>query len=314
MRIITPYFVFIIFVVFSISVKADSSTEFTSSDQFKNNYLQNFSGSIRTQYIRNIRVSNDQFLTANKKNGLLDTLYIKNDLTVIYPINFLDNNTIFKNTKGILALIYNRVVYATAEEIRGQCWLSYICFQDIYLGLFTPITLLDTLPSVASLYFIFPFSRNSFNTSFILGVGGYVKITYQMFSNKHIKVFLSFKKDLQIRSFFYQTANEIKTIYNAPLLASYNLSLGFKHLKYVFVPILSFDSGYRFLLDFNGDYFHHVSLDILASWSISKNLNIIMGIIWQEKIFTPHHSLLPLKTEVFNPDHSFFNLGGSYTF
>ena len=313
------YFFLCSLVVFSMEVRAVSGSitdPALSASQSSDSLSQSLRGSIKTRLTRNIRISSDKFLSANRRDGLFDTLYTSDDLSLSYPLSltFLEDFSFVENMDVFFVLSYQRPVYATAQEIREVCWNSYICFNDINLGVSKPVFQTDRLMAESSVYLVIPFSKNSFDQSFIVGLGASLSTSYRLFSHSHFNVSSISTHFMDLDFYVYETANIRETYYNVPFTTFNQLGLSLRYSKYAFIPTLFLYGSHSFALNFKGTPFHAVSLNMSASWSINKQIRIVAGLNWGDRILKPRDSAVVSDTKIFNPDHTFLSLGGSYSF
>ena len=279
---------------------------------------RSFYGSITTEMSRNTRVSADQFLHPHRKDGLFDQLYFKNDLTLNVTLasyfSSFENSEFFKDINLFFILPYQRPVYASAQEINTICWGSVLCFEDINIGVSKPFFKTDRFSFKSSIYLRVPFSRASFQKSLLMGLGVSTDTSYKLLSVSHFDLSLVFRSYGDFDYYLYQTANAHKTIYNVPLNVLVQLGFKMDYSKYSFVPALFVYGSYGFSLDYKASTFHTVRVNVSASWSVSKKMNIIAGLSWGDRILKPRYSQLAVDTAVFDPDRTFINIGANYSF
>ena len=279
---------------------------------------RSFSGSIKTEVSRNTRVSVDQFLHPNRKDGLFDQLYFKNDLTLsaslVSYFSSLENSEFFSDINLFFILPYQRPVYASVQEIDRICWGYVVCFGDINLGASKSFFKTDHFSFKSSFYFRIPFSKVSVQQSLLMGLGVSTDVSYKLLSVTDFEWFFIFNSYLDFDYYLYQTANAHKTVYNVPLNAFGQLGFKIDYSKYSFVPVLFVYGSYGFSLDYKASTFHRVRVNISASWSVSKKINIIAGLSWGDRILKPKYFQSAIDTVVFDPDRTFINIGANYSF
>ena len=273
-----------------------------------------------TEFTRNIRVSKDQFLSANRQGGLFDSLYMENDFKLSHSLDFyfsdLENASLFNNISAVFVLSYKRLIYATAQEIQETCWHSVLCFSDIKLGVSKFFLAYEgQLTFNPSIYFHIPFSKSSFDKSLILGVGAGLSTTYKLLSAKsdfHLSVGT---RHSVTRDFYrYKTANVREVDYNVPWNVFNQLGLEMGYLRYSFIPALFFYGNYRFAINFKDTPFHSFSLNTSAVWTLSKRISLMASLHWGDRILKPKDSALVPSTQFFHPDRTFFSVGFRYSF
>lgn len=286
----------------------------SSSDVSSSRLLR---GSIKTKLTRNIRISADNFTKADQKDGLFDSLYTKEDLSLSYPIAlafpFLDNSSFFDNVDMFFVLSYQRPLYATDQEIKEFCWRSYICFNDINLGVSKSIRVGHFITE-SSVYLSLPFSKSAFNQSLITGLGASVSTGYSLFSSSYFSLSTISSHFLDLSFYIYETANINGTAYNVPFSTFNQFGFQINYLKSALVPTLFFYGSYKFAVNYNSTPFHFIGLNMSAGWSINKKVKIVAGLNWGDRVLKPKGSALAVDTVVFNPDRTFLSLGASYSF
>ena len=279
--------------------------------------LESFYGSIKTEFTRNTRISADQFIHPNRKDGLFDKLYLRNDLILSAPLttyfSALENSDFFNNINTVFILNYQRPLYASVQEVNSICWGSVMCFGDIDLGFSKPVLKTNRAFLESSFYLVIPFSRASFDQSLLMGLRASLEGRYKLLSRSHFSLSFISSGYLDFDYYIYETANADKTVYNIPLNTFGQVGLKMLYSKYSFVPVLFFYSSYSFALDFKGSPYHRLSLNMSAAWSVNKKINIIAGISWGDRILKPKNSYA-IDTVVFDPDRTFMNVGASYSF
>lgn len=315
------YFFLCSLIVFSVEVRAvsgsitDPALSASESSDFSS---QSLHGSLKTRLTRNIRISSDKFISANRRDGLFDTLYTTDDLSLNYPLSlalpFLEDFSFIEDMSMFFVLSYRRPVYATAQEIKAVCWSFYICFNDINLGVSKPVFQTDRFMVESSVYLAIPFSKNSFDQSFIMGLGASLSTSYRLFSYSHFDLSSVSTHSMDLDFYVYEMVNVRGTHYNVPFTAFNQLGLRIYHSQYAFIPMLFFYGSHSFALNFNGTPFHTVSLNMSAAWSLNKRIRIVAGLNWGDRILKPKDSAVAADTKIFNPDRTFLSLGGSYSF
>ena len=294
----------------SITDPALSSSDISSS--------QSLRGSIKTRITRNIRISADNFTRADRQNGLFDTLFTKEDLSLSYSLALalplVENISFFDDVDTFFVLGYQRPIYATVQEIREYCWSSYICFNDINLGVSKPVIQAGRFSAGSSVYLSLPFSRSSFNQSFLTGLGASFNTSYGLFSNSDFNLSTISTHSLDLSFYIYEMANAQKTGYNVPFATFNQLGFQVRYSKYAFIPALFFYGSHNFAVNYNGTPFHSVSLNMSAAWSINKKIKIVAGLNWGDRILKPKNSALVVDTVVFHADRTFLSFGASYSF
>ena len=275
-------------------------------------------GIIKTKITRNMRIASDDFMSASRKDGFFDTLYIKNDFILSYPaseaFSFLEKSFIFNKADLFFVLNYGRPVYASSQEIDEYCWNSIFCFGNIDLGVSRPIFQTDRFLADSSVYLRVPFSRSAFNQSFLVGLGMLLDTNYRFFSRSHFILSSFSSHSVSVSSYLYRTANVHETRYNKPLKLFNQLGLRFQHSKYKLIPVLLIYGYHYFTLNFKGTLIHSVTLSMSASWSVNNRIRLFAGLDWGDRILKPKNSALAVETKMFNPDYTYINLGGSYSF
>ncbi len=279
-----------------------------------------FNGYFVTEFTRNIRVSKDKFLSANRQGGLFDSLYMKNDFTLSHPLDLyfsnIKNTSLFNNISAVFVLSYKRLIYATAQEIQKTCWHSVLCFSDIKLGVSKSFLAYEgRLTFKPSIYFHIPFSKSSFDSSLILGLGAGLSATYKLLpaeSDFHLSVRT---RHSVTRDFYrYKTANVREIDYNVPWNVFNQLGVEVGYLKYSFIPVLFFYGDYRFAINFKNTPFYFFSLNTSAVWTVFKRISIMASLHWGDRILKPKDSALVPSTQIFHPDRTFFSMGFRYSF
>ena len=296
----------------SITDPALSSTESSVSSS------QSLRGSIKTRITRNIRISADSFARADRQNGLFDTLFTKEDLNLSYPLALalplVENSSFFDDVDAFFVLGYQRPLYATDLEIKEYCWSSYICFNDINLGVSKPVIQAGRFSAGSSVYLSLPFSRSSFKQSFLTGVGASLNTSYSLLSNSYFNLSTISTHSLDLNFYIYEMANVNGTAYNIPFTTFNQLGFQFQYLKSAFIPALFFYSSHNFAVNYNSTPFHSVSLNMSAAWSINKKIKIVAGLNWGDRVLKPKDSSLAVDTVVFNADQTYLSFAASYSF
>ena len=311
-----------LFSLFAFSLEsgavAGSITDPALSAESSISSSQSLRGSIKTRITRNIRISADNFTRADRQDGLFDTLFTREDLSLSYPLALalplVENISFFDDVDMFFVLGYQRPIYATALEIREYCWSSYICFNDINLGASKPVIQGDRLSVGSSVYLSLPFSRSSFKQSLITGIGTSFNMSYSLFSNSYFNLSTISTHSLDLNFYMYKVANINGTAYNVPLFTFNQLGFQFQYSKSAFVPALFFYGSHSFAVNYNGTPFHSVSLNMSAAWSINKKIKIVTGLNWGDRIFKPKDSSSVVDTVVFHADRTFLSAGAIYSF
>ncbi len=312
----------VFFSLFAFSLEsgavAGSITDPALSTESSVSSSQSLRGSIKTRITRNIRISADSFTRADRQDGLFDTLFTREDLNLSYPLAlalpFLENVSFFDDVDMFFVLGYQRPIYATALEIKEYCWSSYICFNDINLGASKPIIQGDRFSAGSSVYLSLPFSRSSFKRSFLGGVGASLNMSYNLFSHSYFKLSTISIHSLDLNFHTYKMANVNGTAYNVPLTTFNQLGFQFKYSKSAFIPALFFYGSHSLAVNYIGNLYHRVSLNMSAAWSINKKIKIVAGLNWGDRILKPKGSSVAEDTVVFHADRTFLSFGASYSF
>ena len=279
---------------------------------------QALSGSFKTKLIRSIRVSERGFLRTDRQDGFFDTLYIKNDLRLHYPtaraFPFLENSSFFENSALFFIFNYQRPMYASRQEIQRVCWNEILCFGNVSMGVSKPVIDNDRFTTSASLYVNVPVSKSAFDESLLAGAGASLTTQYKLFSLGGVNVSSVSDHYLDLDMYLYETATADQTRYNVPLNVFNQLGFSVRYSRYSFVPLLFMYGGYNFALNFKRTPFHTVSLHTSASWFVGKNIRVVVGLNWRDRILKPLNSAEVADTQIFHPDRTFFSLGGSYSF
>ena len=275
-------------------------------------------GSFKTKITRNIRISADNFLKANRQDGLFDTLYVKNDLYLGLPVtslfSFLQSISALEKMSLFAVLSYRRPLYASKREISEICWSAVLCFGDLNIGVDTPVLITKSFQASSSFYLNIPSSKNSFDKSLLMGVGASLSMNYIMLSQVNFQLSAISSHFVDLDWYLYEAMNAQSTYYNVPLNVFNQLGFKLHYSAYSYVPALFVYGGYNFALNFKGTPFHAVSLHTSAVWTIGKNTRISAGLNWGDRILKPKGTALVEKTNLLHPDHTFFSLGGSYSF
>ena len=285
----------------------DPALSFSNKDS-----SQSISGFFKTRISRNIRVSESNFTNLDRQDGLLDNLYISQNLNLAYT---LDSSVSFlKDTEAFFELNYRRPIYGSVEEIKRLCWNAVLCFGDTNLGLSKRILQVGNLNTESSIYLRVPFSKSAFDQSFLIGAGASLDTNYNLgfYTNFYLSVVSSHSGGWNF--YFYETVNAQKTSYNVPLNIFNLLGLQLKFLKNPLLPTLFFYGSHSFALNSYNTPFHYTSLNTSASWILDKNIRIVVGLNWQDRIFKLQDTASSVSTTLFSSDHTFLSLSGSYSF
>ena len=271
------------------------------------------------EFTRDIRVSEEQFLSSNQQGGIFDSLYMKSDFKLGYSLDFsfLQNSPLFSNMEVVFIVSYKRLLYATVEEIQKTCWHSVLCFSDMQWGVLKSFFITDRLLLEPSFYVHIPFSKSSFDKSLVSGVTVGLNTAYKVWSQSDGGGgrFSIVSRHFINRDFYlYETADIKGEGYNVPYVIFNQLGFSIDYSKYFLVPTLFFYGDYRFFINFKNTPFHFVSLSASAVYTVHKKFQLMLGLHWRDRILKPKHSALVSEVSLFHPDQTFLSVGVTYFF
>lgn len=280
-------------------------------------------GSVKTRISRSIRRSEwGDFLSPDHAGNIFDTLFIKTDLSLNYPLvkSFpaLEKSSSFNRMLLFFILSYRRPLYDTAEVIKWHCYKSYFCFGETSVGLSNGLPVLPWMNRLKGSYSVYLnlslTSKKSYDRKKFVGIGSSLNLNYPLLS----------KTDLQISgisSHFFDTAiygsrytNEIGSGGNEIFSFFNQVGMRFSYSGKPFIPTVLVYINHLFSLDYLLTRFQGLSLGWSAVWSIGKRIQIVGGLSWGSAIFRYEFAEEAIEAEPFNPDETFFNGGFSYSF
>ncbi len=272
-------------------------------------------GYFAVEFTRDIRVSEEQFLSVGRQGGLFDSLYVKSDFKLSHSLDvYFESSPLLGNMEAVFIVSYKRLIYATAQEIQETCWHSVLCFNDIQFGALKTLSVTDRLYFEPSVYFHIPFSKLSFDKSLIGGVAVGLNTSYAVLSKPDLRFAVVSRHFVKKDFYLYETADIKGEGYNVPWMVFNQLGFSINYSKYFFIPALFFYGDYHFFLNFKNTPFHVVSLSASAVYTVHKKFRFMAGLHWRDRILRPKHSGLVSDVTVFHPDQTFFSVGLTYLF
>lgn len=293
---------------------------FSSEQTLEESFFGSLRGSVKTRFSRNFRRSNwRHFFSPVHRDNLFDTLFIKTDLNLNYPLvevfPSLKNSSSFNKALLFFTLSYRRPLYEIPDVIKWHCYKSHFCFGETNIGISNSFLQKKRLKSQYSVYLNIPItSKRSYDRRKYIGAGASLNSNYSLLSNADFQI-------SGISSHFFETAiygsryanehgsesNEIFSVFN-------QIGLRFSPLKGGFVPAALIYASYLLDLDYQKDWFQGISLGFSAVWSVDKRIQIIVGFSWGGAIFRHEYTAEAREADPFNPDETFINGGFSYSF
>ena len=293
---------------------------FSSERRLKKSFFGPLQGSVKTRFSRNLRRSNwKDFFSPGDRDNLFDTLFIKTDLRLNYPLieSFpaLKDSLSFNKVLLFFVLSYRRPIYDTPQMIRQHCFKSHFCFGEMSIGISNSFPKKSHLKSEYSVYLNIPqTSKRSYDRKKIIGTGASLSVNYP----------LLLKTDFQISgmsSHFFETAvygspyaneqgsesNDIFSVFN-------QFGLRFAPSEKGFIPIALIYFDYLFSLDYHKDWFQGMSLGFSTAWFVGERIQIVAGLSWGGAILRYEYTAKAKDAKPFNPDETFINVGISYSF
>ena len=292
-----------------------------SSDQIpEKSFFGPLRGSFKTRLSRNIRRSDwENFFSADHQDNIFDTLFIKADLSLNYPLvkvfPSLKKSSSFNKMLLFFVLNYRRPLYDVPQVIRWYCYQSQFCFGETSLGVSNSLPQKNLLSSQYSVYLNIPItSSKSFDRRKIIGIGSSLSLDYPLLSAQNLQV-------SGISSHFFDTAiygsryaneqgfesNEIFSLFN-------QAGLRFSYSGYPFIPVTLAYVSHLLALDYQQEWFNGLSLGCSFVWSVNKRVQIVAGLSWGSDILRDENTAKAKEADPFNPDETFFNGGFSYAF
>lgn len=277
-------------------------------------------GSFKTRLSRNLIISEDNFWSPFRRDGLFDTLSVKSDLSLRYALaetfSSLNDSRFFDELDLFFVLSYRRPVYADFQEIKQYCLKSYLCFGDVNLGFSLPLSLKDSpFKGQYALYLSLPYlSKSFFKQKKLFGIGSSLSTEYPLFSKEKVQLSGISSHILNISAHSSKWGDNQQTFYNELLSLFNQLGLRFDYSKNPLVPLVLAYASHLFYLNLNGTPFHRLSLGFSSVWSVSRALRFVVSLNWGDEVLKPEGSADAVKTRLFNPNSTFINGGFSYSF
>ena len=275
-------------------------------------------GSFRVRLSRNLLRSTEKFWSSSQKDGLFDTLSVKSDFSLSYPlsekISFLKSSSLFSELDLFFIISYIRPVYANFKQIRRYCFKSYLCFGDMSFGVSNPLSLKEShIKGQYSIYFNLPYlSKSFFNQKQIFAMGSALDVAYPLVSKEKVFQWSGISAHiLDIRAYGSKWGDSQGTFYNEFLSLFNQLGLRFKYSKNSFIPVGLVYGSHRYSLNLNGISFQRLSFGFSSVWSVGEAFRIVFGLDWSDEIYKPAGKV---KTGLFDPSGTFINGGLSYSF
>ncbi len=278
--------------------------------------FSSFQGFIQSQLSRKLLI-NEQLFDMNQENNLVDSLYINTEINMEYPVNKIFSqmsSDFFFKSNFFFHFRYERPVYSGEENIRQLCWVQVICFKNGLTGLRGFLFKSDDFLVELSMYAKLPFSKLSIKQSFLLGAGSSLKTLYSMSSMGRWKLFFISEHSVGVDAYMYRNANVKGTNTNQPLEIWNQIGFQLFHTQYRWIPQIFIYGDYQLFVNFNGVFYHHVSLSNFLSWPISKKIQLLLGLSWGDRILDQYNMKSAASSKIFNINKVFIHLGGGYAF
>lgn len=293
---------------------------FSSEQRLKESLFGPLRGSLKTRFSRNLRRSDWRyFFSPSKRDNFFDTLFIKTDLSLDYPLaeSFpaLKESSSFNEILLFFILSYRRPLYDTFQVIRRHCFQLYFCFGETNLGISHSFSWRGLLKNQYSVYLNIPItSKRSIDRKKFMGIGASLRVSYPLIGLKNFNI-------SGMSSHFFETAfygsrysdeqgsesNEMFSVFN-------QLGLRFSPLKKSFIPAVLVYLDYLFSLDYHRDWFQGMSLGFSAAWFVGERMQVVAGLSWGGAIFRHEYTSKAREARPFNPDETFINGGFIYSF
>ena len=290
---------------------------FSSEEELPDSFLGPTRGSFGIQLSRNLRRSGDEFLSPYRRDGFFDTLFIKSDLNLVYPLSkklsLLKDSKFFNETDLFFILSYRRPAYGDLKEVKRYCFKLYLCFGNINLGISSPFLKGHYFKSQYSVYLSLPFtSKESLKKKQILGLGSSLKTEYALFSKGGFTLSAISSHFLDISAYGSKWGNVETSFYNEFFSLFNQPGLRLHYAKSALIPLLFIYGSHRFSLNLKGVPYNRASLGVSSTWSVSQALRVVIGLVWGDDIDKDPARVQKIK--IFNPDSTFVNGGLSYSF
>ena len=318
---------FFIFFFFSYSsstmavIGSITDPEFSSEQKLEESFFGDLKGSVNMKLSRNLRRGNwDDFFSNSHKNSLFDSLLIRSDLNLNYPLSktfsVLNESSNLKEMLLFFTLSYKRPAYDIPEVIKNYCYKLYFCFGEISLGVSDTLLEKSQFKTQYSLYFTIPItSKSSYDQMKYFGLGVFLKNSYPILfakQNFQVKGISSHFFDTALYGSFY--ANESGSRKNEVFSAFNQFGLVFSGVKKIFIPRVFLYFSHRVSMDYDLYFVQLISFSSSASWSISQRLQVLLGLSWGGDIFQHEFSNQATDIDFFNADETSLNGGLSYSF
>ena len=312
-------FVILFFIVLFFSGGASGSLV---NSVLSDNYLSGasnlspFQSFIQSQLSRKLLI-NEQPFDIDQENNLLDLLYINIDINMEYSFNKIFsqlNSDFFSKSAFFFLFRYERPVYSGEENIKQLCWIEVVCFKNSMTGVRGSLFKSDDFLVELSMYAKLPFSKLFIKRSFLVGVGSSLKTVYSIPSTGSWKLSFISEHSFGLDAYIYQTANIKGTSYNQPVEIWNQIGFQLFHIKYKWFPQLFVYGDYQLFINFNGVFYHHISLSNFLSWPVSKKIQVLLGLSWGDRMLDQYNVKSAGDAEVFNINKIFIHFGGGYTF
>ena len=328
--IIKKKYLFFIFLFFPYQIFGFSETEL---DSLENTGKKSFSErSFRTQMgfalQRNLEVNsriNDLF-NINKDTSLLDlsNLYYILSLNLNYSLGTWAKNYGYPFLKDIELFVsgsFRSPFKGYKNYLKSYTFMDYFQYAlgDIISGFSIPTYNQGSFLSYFSLSFLaFPSSRFSKEAGLLTTVSGTMTLLYFLKRGKKWNLLFSSNHDLSHSQYNKPATDSKGKNYNIPFDMGNSGSFIYKQSYNKFIPSnISLSLSHYFGINTKWTQNHDLTLSVSSSWKLKDRLYMNFSVRWKDRVYlyNPYNEKVQKKEPIrFNLTHTFFTLGGSYSF
>ena len=283
-------------------------------------------GVVSFRLTRNIRIplkSEDLWNPLNR-HSVFGAMNINSDISLSYPL--LEKYTLF------FSLNYGRLAVVAPQELKDNCWFSYLCIGDMSLGVSIPPFLRrERFYLKSSVYLNLPTSRHSVKVG-IGGLGILLNSSWKLISLPNFQLSTVSTHFLEVYTFTNKNMDYLGQQPNNRVVFFNQPGLSFRYSGLIPVPVFReegrfltfrlksvpwllpsfyFYGGFRSPVDTKLKFRHSYSLSASAAWTVKKKFRISTGLRWGERAFLRGGRVIG-KSE---PAHrTYVTLGMSYAF
>ena len=274
-----------------------------------------FRGSYKAQALRSLRISRDNFWSAERQGGVFDSFFIRSDLLLrkILPQAASSKaKGLFRNAEFLLNISWNRPLNAHRNKVKQFCFSSPVCFGDTDLGF-------SAGPFFAgggawsgsySLYLRLPSSKQSYYQRKIAGGGLSLQTTVSFIQKCGFRLSGISSHSLELTAFRSKWANFSKTYYNEFFDLFNQLGLRGAVSLFRLPSSFIFYGGWTLTRNFYGTLLQRAGAGGSFIQPLDKNLRLILGLNWGDHVLRPKRSgRKRAKTKLFRADAVFGSIG-----